>query len=76
MGKGIDRIYKYDHRIWPYPSPNTTFIIPKCPDTSIHTQLRSAYNASVGSYDVALSGLDQITNHHGNMDVKDNYDSR
>ena len=32
MGERIGRIYKYDQRNWPYPSPNTTFFIPQHSD--------------------------------------------
>ena len=71
-GKGTGRIYKYDQRNWPYPSLNTTFFIPPCFDTSIQTQFNSAYNASMGEIDVASSRIYQSTNHHANMDGKDN----
>ena len=33
MSKGIGCIYKYDQQNWPYPSPNTTFVVPKFSDT-------------------------------------------
>ena len=74
-GKGIGRIYKYDHRNLPYPSKNTNFIIPQRSDTYIQVQHNSASDAYVGAHDVVWSGLDQSTNHHGNADVKDNDDS-
>ena len=75
MGKGIGRIYKYDQRNWPYPYPNTTFFIPPSFGTSIQTQRNSDSYASVGAHYVSSSGLDKITNHHGNTDGKDNDDS-
>ena len=75
-GKVIFGIYKYDQRNCPYPSPNTTFLILPRSDTSIQTQRNSASDASVGANDVAPSGLDQSTNHHGNTDVKYNDDSQ
>ena len=53
MGKGIGRIYKYDQHTWPYPSPNTNFIIPPHFDTSIQTKRNSDYDASVGENDEA-----------------------
>ena len=43
-------------------------------DTSIQTKHNSAYDASMGSNDIASSGLDQSTNHCGNTDVNDNND--
>ena len=75
-GKGIGRIYKYDKRNWTYPSQNTTFVIPPRFYTSIQNQKRSDYDTSVGAHDVVPAGLDQITNHHGDTDVKDNDDSQ
>ena len=53
MGKVIGRIYKYDQHTWPYPSPNTNFIIPPNFDTSIQTKRNSDYDASVGENDEA-----------------------
>ena len=76
MGKGIERIYKYDQQNWPYPSPNTIFVIPPHFDSYIKTQLNSASDASVVANDVASAGLDESTNHHGNTDGKDNDDSQ
>ena len=76
MGKLIVRIYKYDQRNWPYPPPNTTFVIPQFYDTYIKNQHKSASIASVYSHYLESSGLDQSTNHHGNTDVKDNNDSQ
>ena len=72
MGKGTSHIYKYDQRIWPYPSPNTNFVILSCFDTYIQTQRNSADDASVGANDVAPYVLDQSINHYGNMEGKDN----
>ena len=57
-GKGIGRIYKYNQRNWPYPSPTTSFVIPQRSDTSIKTQYNFFSDASVGAHDVASSGLD------------------
>ena len=74
--KVIGRIYKYDHRNWPYPYPNTTFAIPPRFDTSIQTQHNSASDASAGENYEASYGLDQSTNHYGNTDVNDNDDSK
>ena len=76
MGKGISRIYKYNQRIFPYTSPNTTFFIPPGFGTSIQTQCNSYYDASVGANDLVPAVLDQSTNHHGNMYGKDNDDSQ
>ena len=76
MGKVIGCIYKYGQRNWPYTSSNITLIISANFYNSIQTQRNSASDASVGANDVASSGSDQITNHHGNMDSKDNDDSR
>ena len=72
MGKGIGSIYKYDQRIWPYPYPNNTFVTPQPSDTSIQTQHKSDFDASVGAHNVASAGLYQSTNNHGNTDFKDN----
>ena len=74
MGKGIGCIYKYDQRNWPYPSPNTNFIIPPCFDVYIQTQRKSSSDAYEDENYVASSGLDQSTNHCGNTDVNDNND--
>ena len=52
------------------------FVIPLRSDTYIQSQQNSDYNASLGENHVALSGLYQITNHHDNMDVKYNDDSK
>ena len=76
MGKLISSIYKYDKLNWTYPSTNTTFFIPQHSETYIQTQLTSAYYASVGAHALTSSELYQITNNHGNTDVKDNYDSQ
>ena len=76
IGKGIIHIYKYDQRNWPYPPPTTNFIVPKRSGTSIQTQCNSVYDAYVGAHDASSSGLNQSTNLHGNIDVKDNDDSR
>ena len=76
MGKVIARIYKYDHRNWPYPSQDTTFVIPQWSDTSIQTQRNSASDVPVGAHYISSSVLYQSTNHHGNTDVKDNDDSQ
>ena len=72
MGKGIGRIYEYDQRNCPYPSSNTTFVIPKNCGNYIQTQRNSYSDGSIVSHDLASAGLDQSTNHHGNIDVKDN----
>ena len=74
MGKVIAHIYKYDHRNWPYPSSNTTLVIPKCSYPYIQTQRNSASDASAGGNDVESSGLYQSNNHHGDTDGKDNND--
>ena len=58
MGKGIGHIYKFGQRNYPYPSPNTTFSIPLCFDTSIQTLCSSASNDFVGAHDEASDGLD------------------
>ena len=58
MCKGIGNTYKYDHQMWPYPSPNTNFTIPTRFDTSIQNQRNSAYGASAGANDEASYGLD------------------
>ena len=76
MGKGIGRIYKYDQRNCPYPSPNNIFFILQHYETYIQTQCTSSSNASVGEHDLASSGLYQIINHRGNTDVNNNYDSQ
>ena len=55
---------------WPYPYPNTTFIIPLYFDTFIHTQRRNVSDASVDKNYVASSGLYQSTNHSGNKLAK------
>ena len=52
-GKGIVRIYKYDQKNCPYPSPNTNFVISPRFDTSIQTQRNSDSDDSVGANDVA-----------------------
>ena len=70
--KAIDLIYKYDQRSWPYPSPNTTFVVPPCSDTSIQNQDKSDYDASMGENDVACARLHRNTNHDGNTDGKNN----
>ena len=75
-GKGIGRIYKYNQRNWPYPSPTTSFVIPQRSDTSIKTQQASASDASIGAHDLSPYGLYQSTNHHGNTVVNDNDDSQ
>ena len=56
MGKGIERIYKYDQQNWPYPSPNTTFAISPRFHTSITTQRNSAYDASMDENGEASAG--------------------
>ena len=75
-GKGILRIYKYHQWNWLYKSPNTSFIMPPCFDTSIQTQCNSYFDAYVGANDVASYGLDKSNNHHGNTYRKDNDDSQ
>ena len=70
IGKGIGHIYKHDQRNWPYPYPNTNFSIPTCSDTTIKNQLNNDYGVSVGENYVSSAGLDQITHHHGNTDLK------
>ena len=55
MGKGIIRIYKHSQWSWPYPPPNTNFVIPQRPEPSTQTQCTSAYDASVGAHDLASS---------------------
>ena len=74
IGKGIGRIYKYDHQKWPHPHPNTTFVLPQRSDNSIQTQRNILSDASVGEYALESSVLDQNTIHHGNTDVNDNDD--
>ena len=76
MGKVIGHIYKYDRRNWPYPLPNTPFVMLQNFETCIKTQHTSAYDAYVGAHALAYSGLDQSTNHHGNTDVNNNCDSQ
>ena len=67
-------------QIWPaelaLSIPKHYFVIPQCYDTSIQTQNTIASDASVGAQCLLSSGLDQITNHHGNTAVNNNYDSQ
>ena len=58
MGKGIGRIYKYDQQNWPYPFPNTTFVITPYLNTSIQPQRNIASDASAGANDEVSAGLD------------------
>ena len=74
--KGFGRIYKYDQWDWPYTYPNNTFLITTHFDNYVQTQHNSASEISTGTNDVSSAGLYQINNHHGNTDVKDNYDSQ
>ena len=53
MRKGIVRIYKHIHRNWSYPSPNTTFVLPEHPESSIQTQLTRACDYYVGSHSLS-----------------------
>ena len=76
MGKGINLIYKYDQRNWPYPYPNTTFFIPQRSDTSIETKRTSDSYSPVGAHNLESFVLYQSTNHHGNTDVNVNDDSK
>ena len=50
--------------------------MPQSYDTSIPTQINSAYHASVGANYSASDGLYQSTNQNDNTDVKDNNDSQ
>ena len=74
-GKGIDRIYKHTQRNWTYPSPNTNFVIPHSPHTSIQNLRISACAASLGAHVLACTVSDKINIHHVNTDVNDNDDS-
>ena len=76
MGKGIVFIYKYYQKNCPYPSPNTKFFIPQSSDTTIQTQHNLEYDASMGVHSLVSAELDQSTNHNGNTDVNDNYNSQ
>ena len=76
MGKGISRIYKYDQQNWPYPSPNTTFVITEYHDASIKNQRNSVSDSSLRSHEISAAVLDQSTNHHGNTGVNNNDESR
>ena len=69
MGKGIGRIYKHIHINCPYPSPNTTFVIPKCPDPYIYNQRTSA--DSLGEHYLSSDVSYQSNIHHVNSDVND-----
>ena len=53
MDKGIVRVCKDDQRNWPYPSQNTTLVIPLHFDTYLQTQHNSASDASIGANYVA-----------------------
>ena len=55
VGKGIVRIHKQSQTNWPYPSPNTTFVILKHPYTFIQTQRTSYCDASLGAHALASS---------------------
>ena len=74
MGKGIDLIYKHRQYNWPYPSPNTTLVLPQRPETSIQIQRNSACYASVFAHDLESSVSDQTTIHHDNTNVNNNDD--
>ena len=76
MGKVIGRIYKYDQRNYPYPSPNTTFVITPSFYTYIQTQCSSDYVAYAGANYESLAGLYRSTNHNINTDVSDNNNSQ
>ena len=76
VGKGIVRIHKQSQTNWPYPSPNTTFVILKHPYTFIQTQRTSYCDASLGAHALASSVSDQITIHHVNTDTNNNDDSQ
>ena len=56
--------------------PNITFVIPPHFDTCIQTQRNSDFYAYVGENYVASVGLYTRTDHHGNMDGKDDDDSQ
>ena len=75
MGKIIDHIYNYEQQNWPYPYPSTNFFIPPGLYTSIQTQHKGAYDASVGANDVSSDVIYQSINHNFNTDVNNNDDS-
>ena len=56
MGKGIGHIYKYDQQNYPYPSPNTTLVIPPRFDTSKQNQRNSDSDIFAGANDEVLDG--------------------
>ena len=56
MGKGIGHIYKYDQQNYPYPSPNTTLVIPPRFDTSKQNQRNSDSDVFAGANDEVLDG--------------------
>ena len=59
--------YSYD-RLNGNTDLNTTVVLPLHFDTSMKPQCKSASDFSMGENDLASSGFDKITNHHGNMD--------
>lgn len=75
MGKGICRTYKNGQRNWPYPYPDTTFVLPQPPDTSIKTQFTSDSDVSVGAHTLSSPVSYQSTIPHGNNDVNNNDDA-
>ena len=56
--------------------PNTTVVLPPHFDNYIQTQRNSASDGSEVANYILSSGLYKSTNHNGNMDGKDNDDSR
>ena len=75
MGKGIDRIYKYDQQNWLYTSLNTTFVLPQFYENYIQTQRTSAFFASMGAHALLYYLSNQSNIHNGNTDVENNDDS-
>ena len=50
MGKGIGRIHKQIQKNWPYPSPNTNFILSQRPDPYIQTHRTSDSDATIDAH--------------------------
>ena len=47
MGKGISRFYKNSQWKWPYPSPNTIFVVPPCSDFLPQSDITNYWSADI-----------------------------
>ena len=76
MGKRIGRVYKHSQHKYPYPSPNTTFVLPPHYVSSLQNDRTSVCGATMISLNEPPPLSNLTTTNQADTDVKNDIDSQ